>query len=293
MIYSYVARTVEEGGWSGVCRADETLRQVVPGLVSVSQLPALKPGDVVITDNHLATKVPADISTVVVHRGCAATHFERDPSWRNKTTQAMVTEQHAMFCQPNRVYVAPGKWVADEFRRHYNLGPRYRPFIVPNWVEIIQPDNKPALPVVIGDWRDWNKGAGHWRSIAALCPDVEFKQLKYDPASPQERRRIYSQASLYLCLSVSEGGPHSVADAEAARLPIVTTNVGNYQEFKDCMVMDWADRERPARVAAAVRHKLEVGRRLESFYHTFTLAECRTRWQQVITAARRSQEAVK
>lgn len=293
MIYSYVSKTVEEGGWAGVCRFDYMLRQQIPGLQSVSRLPELKSNDIVITDNHLATEIPEEIHTIVMHHGCAATHFQRIKSWQNKQSQAMVTKQHSMFCARNRIYVAPSAWVADEFRRNYLLGDRYRPIIAPYWVELIESLPKWKPPVVIGDWRDENKGSTLWRSIAALCPECEFKQLQYDPSDQAARRKIYGAAALFLMLSASEGGAYSMADAEAASLPIVTTNVGNYREFEDCKVVNWEDRENPQSIAMAIMGKMTSGRRRDSFYKTATLAKARLKWAEIVDAATKPREAVK
>ena len=161
-IYSYVSRTVEQRGWTGVCRADATLRRAIPGLRSVTLLPALEPDDIVITDNHLSLDVPNEIKTIVVHRGCAATHYERDRNWRTDWSRGLAKKQIAMFALPNRIWIAPSAWVADEFAK---LVPdSFREFnVIPNWVDPIPPLRKSGRPKIIGDWRDFNKGRGIWK----------------------------------------------------------------------------------------------------------------------------------
>src|SRR5512143_1190372 len=117
MIYSFVARRIEDGGWTGVSRFDASLRTIWPDLVSVipPDLPRFHAGDVVVTDNHLSLLVPDEVPTIVVAHGSALTHFERVASWRTTATAAMARRQEAMFAKPNRVYVAPSQWVREQF----------------------------------------------------------------------------------------------------------------------------------------------------------------------------------
>jgi hypothetical protein len=287
-IYSYVSRTVEQGGWTGVCRADATLRRAIPGLQSVTLLPVLKPEDIVITDNHLSLDVPDETKTIVVHRGCAATHYERgcaathyerDPAWRTVQSAWMVKAQKIMFECPNRTYIAPSSWVANEFRRHLHCLD-HDPKIIPNWVDPIDPLPKTGKPKVIGDWRDFNKGRGIWNKLAERYPQWEFQPLQF--RDNEGRRKQYGEASLYLCLSLSEGGAHSVCDAEAAELPIVTTNIGNYLEFDDCEVIRWQERENINLLAEAIDRKLRAGRSKPSFYAEYSFERWVEDWQRVI-----------
>ncbi len=275
-VYSYVGKTFEQGGYSGVCRFDFLLRQVFPfELQSATVLPELKPDDVVITDNHLSLDVPAEIKAIVVHHGCAATHYERDPQWRNESTKALVEGQQRMFDLPNRTFVAPGEWVADQF------GDRPFTTVTPHWVDSIPPLPKGRKPVIIGDWRDSNKGAYAERALRASCPQWEFRGLSF--RGDQGRREQYGSASLYLCLSLSEGGPYSVCDAEAAELPIVTTDVGNYREFEDCEVIRWQDRDNVGIVADAIERKLRVGRELPGFYREYTFEKWAGLWRNLVS----------
>ncbi|MFA5387967.1 MAG: hypothetical protein WC322_06320 [Candidatus Paceibacterota bacterium] len=299
MIFNLLAKTVEQGGWTGACRADYLLRGLVPGIRSVTRLPNLDSDDVVIADNHLATQVPEKIKTIVWHHGCAAAHYGRTHSWRTHSTTHICKMQQFMFTQPNRVYVAPSRWVADAFRDIYKLGQEYQPFIIPPWVETIARCARPETaasgngkPIVIGDWRDENKGSQIWRAVANRCPDLHFEPLSFkDDAG---RRAQYGRAALYLCLSASEGGALAVADAEAAELPIVMTNTGNYLEFADACVIPWqTGRDDPEGIAQAVRKKLREGRRMKSFYEHYTFSDAQQKWRAVLEQAREKHQAVK
>ena len=271
-IYSYVSKTVEQGAWTGVGRFDFALRQVFPEMKSVTVLPELGPDDVVITDNHLSCEVPPGTHAVVCHHGCAATHYDRDPAWRSERLKHVVELQRRMLDTPNRTFVAPSAWVAEQFGN----GAR----VIPHWVEPIAPIPKYGKPKIIGDWRDNNKGYSTWPKLAKACPEWEFKPLQFTDGAG--RRAQYGGASLYLCLSLSEGGSYSVCDAEAASLPLVLTDVGNYREFDDAEVIRWQDRDNVDLVIDAVRRKITSGRQKPSYYASFDFEAWRALWREAI-----------
>lgn len=281
-IYSLVTKRIEDGCWSGVGRFDFMLRKVFLELRSVmGPCPAeIAAGDIVITDNHLSLAVPSNIRTVVVHHGCAATHHDRDRVWWSPRSRELVQMQRGMFALPNRSYVAPSYWVAQRFRSEYGLNGHYRPQVIPHWVEPIEALPKSGRPIIIGDWRDHNKGSDVWKDLAKRNPQWEFRPLDFkDDAG---RRKQYGEAQLYLCLSLSEGGAYSVCDAEAAGLPIVTTDVGNCQEFEDCKMIGWRDRSDLKVVSAAIEWKLKAGRRRPSFYRSYTFETWKSAWEAAI-----------
>lgn len=282
-IWSLVGRRVEDGCRTGVARFDAALRSALPGIQSVTSGSAkFASDDIVIADNHMSLQVPPGIRTVVVHQGCAQTHYERDPVWRTSSSLEMVRLQRKMFDLKTRSYVAPSVWVMNQFDQH--CAPViYRPAIIPNWAAPIERLPKSGKPRIIGDWRDNNKGSGIWKKLAAHCPQWDFGPLNFrDDAG---RRKQYGEASLYLCLSLSEGGAYAVCDAEAAELPIVTTDVGNYREFADCHVIHWTDRENLDLVAAAIEHKLSEGRRIASYFRNYSFNCWRADWERVVRCA--------
>ena len=133
--------------------------------------------------------------------------------------------------------------------------------------------------VIIGDWRDWNKGSEAWKKIAAAAPaGWEFKPLRF--RTPEEKMPQYSQASAYLCLSVSEGGSYSMCDAEAMGLPIATTDVGNYREFGDSSVISWRDRDNPERVIPALKEAIAMGRRKTTWYDSCAFEDWARAWRE-------------
>lgn len=282
MIYSYVVKRFEDGAWSGVPRFDNLIRRTLPGLQSVTSCPSdLRAGDVVITDNHLSLDIPEEIRTVVVHHGSAAVHFARDPYWQTDRTAEIARLQDAMLKLKNREYVAPSAWVAEAFTEWHNaVG--YRATIIPHSVERIHRKQRSgSKPIIIGDWRDWNKGVAAFKELRnRKSSDWEFRPLSFQ--TDAERVKQYGEASLYLCLSLSEGGSFSLCDAEAAELPIVTTNVGNFKEFDDAEVIDWRKRDDPDLVIEAIERKLREGRSKPSFYEQYTFEVFRKLWEAVI-----------
>lgn len=294
MIYSLVAKRQEDvkpGEFAtGVTRFDRSLRMVFPDLVSVT--PEMTQGllwtkdDIVITDNHLSLHVPVNIPTVVVHHGSAKSHYDRDPNWRSPITREMVQAQAYMFRLPNRTYVALSQWAKEQFRQYHGLPENYASVIV-NWVPRIErerPADLPDRPVVLGDWRGTNKGEHIIPALRELCTALEFRPLRCH--SEEERIKAYQEADVYLCLSLSEGSPYAVADAEAAALPITSTRVGNCEEFFRGIVTI-EDRENPYQVIQSLGMAL-CGARLGygSYYLSYSFEDWRHRWRQVVEKAK-------
>lgn len=266
-------------------RAFPAVYNITPGVVDSLEW---KPGDLVVTDNHLGMLVPDEVPVVVVHHGCAPYHYHVEPGWRNADTLFMAAQQRRVLARPNTFFVAPSGWVHQKF---YELAPDSRQYLrnsfpIPHWT---QPWEEKLVgtvkmrPLVVGDWRNFNKGAGQIDAVRKACPEVCFEQLDFEP-TPEGRERAYRHADAYLCLSLSEGAPYSVADAEAQGLPIITTKVGNVEEFTGCYVVQ--DRD-PELVASAVRFALaqHPQRRRHTFYTTFTWSCWRARWGHVLDIA--------
>src|SRR5262249_42632620 len=102
----------------------------------------------------------------------------------------------------------------------------------------------------------------------------------------QTRAQAYQSADVYLCLSLSEGGSFAMCDAEAAVLPIVSTDVGNYREFEP-VVIRWQERDDPLVVRLAIERALDEKRR-PSFYESWTLKCWTEAWAELIARARDS-----
>lgn len=273
-------------------RAFPDVLNITPGLVEAVEW---KEGDLVVTDNHLGMLVPERVPAVVVHHGCAPYHYSVDPGWRNPDTLFMAAQQRRVLGRPNTFFVAPSAWVGDRFdnlNEQWRIGRGHFTYTIPHWTRPWEEKTVGTVklrPLVVGDWRNWNKGAEHIDAVRQACREVEFRQLDFEP-TPEGREKAYRHADAYLCLSLSEGAPYSVADAEAQGLAIITTEVGNVEEFGGCYVVP--NREDARNVALAVRFALlkNPRRRRNTFYSTFTWECWVARWSHVLRLASGARE---
>jgi glycosyltransferase involved in cell wall biosynthesis len=285
-LISLVPQRFEDGGFSGVPRFDWELRRALPEVVSVNTklktrawlrwLAWREPDAIVITGNETSLLVPETLRTVVLHHGCAQTHFDRDPAWRNAMERSFCKAQRDMYCVANRWFVSSALWTAQQFSQHHGVALAR---ILPSWVETIaRPGASNARPVVLGDFRTANKGSEVVEKLSVAIPQVEFRLLRctYD-----KRKDVYGNADAYLCLSLSEGGSFSVSDAEATSLPLITTDVGNYLEYTSSRVIPWQKREDVAAVASEVEQAL-VAPRGPSFFESWTFDKWRQAWRTLL-----------
>lgn len=272
---------------TGVPRFSRDLKAAFPyirniGPRSIDGFP-WREDDVVVADNHLALLVPEQVRVVVVHHGCAKIHYEREPGWRSGHSASMVDAQRRMLNRPNTTFVAPSRWVGERFREISQYeGWRYEPVLIPHWVEPIKPSRREPRerPVVTGHWGDHNKGRDAIGAITEALPEFEFRPLKFAPHDNLAKAKSYQDADVYLCLSLSEGAPYAVADAEAARLPIVSTEVGWVDDFPDIQVI--ANRDDPAEIRTSIRKALALPRDRVRFYDSWTYAKWLLAWREVI-----------
>ena len=96
-----------------------------------------------------------------------------------------------------------------------------------------------------------------------------------------ERKSVYGMADAYLCLSLSEGGSFALSDAEATTLPVVMTDVGNFQEYSQSRVIPWQQRDDIALVKSAIDAALSTPRG-PSFFETWTFEKWRRAWREQI-----------
>jgi glycosyltransferase involved in cell wall biosynthesis len=291
LLISLVSERFEDGAWSGVPRFDWELRKAFPQLISLALTPAtrllllqlarVRPDAIVIAGNETSLSVPDRLRTIVVHHGCAQTHFDRDPEWRGRSPRRLCAAQRAMYQRPNRSFVAPSAWASQQFSLHYGVPPAP---VIPHWVPALSEAHEvhAGRKLVLGDFRTWNKGRAVLPPLTARLPQLDIRPLvcTYDT-----RQAAYARADAYLGLSVSEGGSYALCDAEIAGLPIVMTDVGNYQEFSAARVIPWASRDDIERVARTLEEALAVPRGA-SFYAQFTFERWRSLWQELVESVR-------
>jgi hypothetical protein len=286
-LVSLVPRRFEDGAWSGVPRFDFELRAVFPGMRSLRLSPdprwvlravrALRePGAVAVVGSEDSLLLPSSVRAIVVHHGCAQTHFDRDPKWRGPRERWRCRAQRLMYRRANRTFVALARWTAREFAGHYGVP---EPAVLPNWVAPLpRRAARAGRPVVLGDWRGFNKGRPAIPGLQRRLPGVELRPLRCTYAT---RPAAYGDADAYLCLSLSEGGSYSVSDAEAAALPLVSTDVGNYLEYDACRVVPWRRRDDAELVGGEIERALAAPRG-PSFFERWTFEKWREAWHALV-----------
>lgn len=287
-IVSLVPQRFEDGNFSGVPRFDWELRKALPEMVSVNTklktrawlrwLALREPDTIVITGNETSLLVPERLRTIVLHHGTAQTHYDRDPSWRGATERAFCRAQREMYQLPNRWYLALARWTAEQFSKHYGvpLAP-----VLPSWVDpIARRQASNARPVVLGDFRTFNKGSEVVAKLSAARADIEFRPLR---CTYEQRKIAYEGVDAYLCLSLSEGGSFSLSDAEATTLPIVMTDVGNCLEYRESRVISWQARDDVGLVLSELDRALS-SKRGPSFFEHWTFEKWRSAWRAQVEA---------
>lgn len=287
-LVSLVPQRFEDGGFSGVPRFDWELRKALPAVNSVNTklktrawlrwLAWREPDAIVITGNETSLLVPDELRTVVLHHGCAQTHFDRDSSWRGAMERGFCQAQRDMYRKPNRWFVSTAEWTSEQFSQHHGvpLSP-----VLPSWVEsMTRSSTRRARPLVLGDFRTTNKGSDVLPALQAAMPQVDFRSLActYD-----QRQEVYGNADAYLCLSMSEGGSFALSDAEATLLPLITTDVGNYREYTASRVVPWQQRGDTAFVAGQIEQALDEPRG-PGFYESYTFDVWQKNWFRTLEA---------
>lgn len=292
-LISFVPVRFEDGAFSGVPRFDHELRRIFPELISLRAgaksrallmlLAARRPDTLVITCNEESLLVPESLRTIVMHHGCAQTHFDRDPTWRGRKPRQLCAAQRAMYARKNRWFVSAAAWTSREFAGHYGVTPAR---VIPHWVEPIEWPVRPRgqRAVLLGDFRDWNKGKKLLPLLAAELPEVELRALS---CTYETRKQAYQAADGYLSLSVSEGGSYAVCDAEAAGMPLVMTDVGNCDEFTQARKIPWQRRDDLPLVAATIRSALSE-QRGPSFFARWSFDAWAEAWRGLVDEFDRS-----
>jgi len=238
MIYHYVEGSYLDGLFGGVPRFDFELHKTISELktIKINDDIKFKDNDIVITGNDLCNKIPNHITCIVVHHGLARVHQEREPDWDGTH---YVIGQDKMIHRPNTIFVAPSSYCEKQFFKYYNKKDDYKIFHSVDTKPLGEPKRE---KIIIGDWRNNNKGSN---IIDKLRETKKFKfiNLKCDKYHKSE---AYSQASIYLTLSLSEGCSYSQLDALACDLPVLSTNVSLFDG--DCddtcgLSIDWTERE--------------------------------------------------
>lgn len=225
-IVHYILSSYEDGDWSGVPRFDYELKKAIPNLITITKRKIfpnninqyLKFGDIIITDNGLCNDVDEKYKCIVVQHGLARTHLEREPSWMGTH---YVEQQDKMALRKNNFYVSTSTFMQEELYKKYNL--KSKTILNSTNLQELKKDSQNNKPIIIGDWRDNNKGLLIIDKLRNSLTQYEFKQIK---CSFFDKEKEYRNADAYLCLSLSEGNSYSMLDALHYNIPVISTNVG-------------------------------------------------------------------
>lgn len=89
-----------------------------------------------------------------------------------------------------------------------------------------------------------HKGYPIWLKVKEMLapdPEIQFVEIITDSFSnkrtPQEMNEIYNECQVFVCLSVSEGGPCTLLEAAACGCVPIMTNVGYCEYFKNSFII--------------------------------------------------------
>tara|TARA_Y100000034_G_scaffold22306_1_gene25714 strand:+ start:1168 stop:2043 length:876 start_codon:yes stop_codon:yes gene_type:complete len=220
-IIHYIDTSYEMGAFGGVPRFDNELKKILDIKTFTRpqrnlMLRNLTSDTIVITDNGMCMEVPENIKCVVVHHGCSLTHKRREPFWGG---DYYVQSQNLMSKRKNTYFVAPSKFMQEEFKRHYNI----QGTLIPHFSNLTPLKRPTKSKKILGDWRGHNKGEGVISRLQERN-DFEYIQLNCD-ITEESKMKAYSEASIYLTLSLCEGCSYSQLDALACGLPVLSTDV--------------------------------------------------------------------
>lgn len=280
---------------TGVPRFGKEFKKAFPETIEIRPIDVdqksyseFRDDDVVVTDNHLALLLPDRVRKIVVHHGSAMYHYKVDPAWRSPQTKKMADDQREVIrrgleLESRTRFVAPSVWVGTQFGPSPEIGimnPRTRliPHYVGGWEE--RGGGIRLGSTVIGDWRNFNKGSEAVARLSKILGQFEFVKLDFEAEDFRKKADLYGRADAYLCLSLSEGAPYSVADAEVFGIPIVSTFTGNVYEFEPYVVKNRDDVDEVERaLIAATRDRR---RRVKTFYSDYRFEKWVSLWRDVI-----------
>ena len=222
---------------------------------------------IVITDNHLVCDIPNKYKTFLVHHGVAKTHAEREPDWNPYWKNLCCSGQDTMlkYRDPlTTTIISISQFCTDEFTKYYDtLYKKFKNIKILHTSELDRNINSNSnldipiyktnwnnsSPIILGNWKDANKGSLIIEKLQNTNNKFTFKTLNTYPNNVNEinewnkrKQDIYLNSDIFLQLSLCEGNSYATLDALLCGIPVVSSDVGIFYKDvpEDCFVkIDW------------------------------------------------------
>ena len=276
-IIHYCCGSYDIGDFGGVARYDYHIKLAFPNRrffkgpeQKLQMLTYLNNSShcIVITDNHLVCDIPNKYKTFLVHHGVAKTHAEREPDWNPYWKNLCCSGQDKMFHYRDpqtTTIISISQFCTDEFTKYYDtLYKKFKNIKIVHTSELDSNSNSNnsnldiniyktnwnnSSPIVLGNWKDPNKGSFIIEKLRNTSNKFTFKTLNTYPHNVNEinewnkrKRDIYLKSDIFLQLSLCEGNSYATLDALVCGIPVVSSDVGIFYKDvpEDCFVkIDW------------------------------------------------------
>jgi glycosyltransferase involved in cell wall biosynthesis len=290
-IVHYCCGSYEIGDFGGVARYDYHIKLAFPnrkffkGPEQKTQLLEYlysSKNPIVITDNHLVCDIPNKYKTYLVHHGVAQTHAEREPEWNPYWKNLCCSGQEKMlyYRKPETTtIISISQFCTDEFTHYYkDTYTKFKNTKLLHTTEFDETRYKTSWnkkPIILGNWKDANKGLFIIQQLKNSINDYEFKHLNTYPLNINEienwinrKQTLYLECDLFLQLSLCEGNSYATLDALLCGIPVVSSNVGLFYKDipEDCFVkIDWKRNNDlnyiKEKIDYALEHKEDIGKK--------------------------------
>ena len=290
-IVHYCCGSYDIGDFGGVARYDSHIKLAFPNRIffkgpeqktqMLEYLYSVK-NPIVITDNHLVCDIPNKYKTYLVHHGVAQTHAEREPDWNSYWKNLCCSGQEKMlyYRKPETtIIISISQFCTDEFTKYYkDTYTKFKNIKLLHTTEFDETRYKTNCnkkPIILGNWKDANKGLFIIQQLKNSINNYDFQQLNTYPLNINEiefwnkrKQTLYLESDIFLQLSLCEGNSYATLDALICGIAVVSSNVGLFYKDvpEDCFVkIEW-ERNNDLnyikdKIEYALKHKEEIGKK--------------------------------
>ena len=256
-IVHYCCGSYESGDHGGVARYDHQIKLAFPERVffqgpqqknQMNEFIKSCHRPLVITDNHLSLDIPNEYKVLLVHHGCAKTTAIHNPTWEEPWKSLCCDGQDKMLKYRNpetTEIISISQSCTDDFTKYYgDVYTKFRRHDILHPSELDEAVYKKEFtnvdrPVILGNWGHVKKGRDIIGKLKDQLDMYVFQQLKVSIQEGNDvKQSIYCKADMFLQLSTSEGNSYATLDALICGLPVISTNVGLFENNvpHDCFV---------------------------------------------------------